>query len=104
MTVSVSQRTREIGIRKAMGARTRDIVAAVGGRAVRWVVIGVLFGLLGSLFLTRLIEAQLWGVTPTDPATFIGVTALLVAASAAACFIPSRRAMRVDANIALRTE
>jgi putative ABC transport system permease protein len=104
MTVSVSQRTREIGIRMAMGARTRDIVAAVGGRAVRWVVIGVLFGLLGSLFLTRLIEAQLWGVTPTDPATFIGVTALLVAASAAACFIPSRRAMRVDANIALRTE
>ena len=104
MTVSVSQRTREIGIRMAVGARATNIVAAVGGQTLPWVLAGVLFGVLGSLFLTRLLDAQLWGITPTDPATFIIVTTLMVAVSAVACFIPARRAMRVDPTVALRTE
>ena len=104
MSYSVSQRTREIGIRIAMGARKHEVVALVGSQALRSIAIGLLFGLLGSLALTRLIETQLWGVRPTDPATYIGVTAFLVFVSLAACFHPARRAMRVDPTVALRME
>jgi predicted permease len=104
MSVSVAQQTREIGIRMAMGARTKDIVAAVGGQTLPWVLVGVLAGLVGSLVLTKQIEALLWQVTPTDATTFISLTTLLVAVAVGACFVPARRAMRVEANIALRTE
>ena len=104
MSFSVSQRTREIGIRMAMGATARDIVKMVAGKALRLVAIGLLFGILGSMALTRLIAFQLWGVTPTDPATYIGVTALLLGVSMTACFIPARRATRVDPTAAIRTE
>jgi putative ABC transport system permease protein len=104
MSVSVSQRTREIGIRMAMGATRRDIVAMVGAKALRLVAIGLLFGILGSMALTRLIAFQLWGVTPTDPATYIGITALLLGVSMTACLIPAHRATRVDPTVAIRTE
>jgi len=104
MSYSVSQRTREIGIRIAMGAKAHEIVALVAVRALRSVAIGLLFGLFGSLALTRLIETQLWGITSTDPTTYIGVTALLAFVSLAACLYPARRAMRVDPTVALRTE
>jgi predicted permease len=103
MSVSVSQRTREIGIRMAMGARTRDIVAAVGSQTLPWVLVGVLAGLGGSLLVTRQIKNLLWQVTPTDTMTFISFTTLLVAIAVGACFVPARRAMRVDAKVALRT-
>jgi putative ABC transport system permease protein len=101
---SVSQRTREIGIHIAMGAGARDIVRLVGARALRLVAMGILFGLLASLVLTRLLETQLWGVTPTDPPTFVAVIVLLAGVSLAACFIPARRAMRVDPAEALRMD
>ena len=104
MTFSVSQRTREIGIRMAMGANARDIVKLVGGRALWLITIGLLFGFLGSLGLTRLIAGQLWGITSTDPATFAFVTALLIGISIAACFFPARRAVRVNPNEALRLD
>jgi ABC-type antimicrobial peptide transport system permease subunit len=104
MTLSISQRTPEIGIRIAMGATSRDILKLVGGSALRLVALGLAFGFLGSLALTRLLEAQLWGITPTDLSTFAGVTALLAAVSMAAWFIPARRAMRVDPAEALRLD
>ena len=104
MTFSVSQRTREIGIRMAMGASARDIVKLIGGRGFRLVAVGLIFGFLGSLSLTGLMEAQLWGVSSTDLATFAGFTALLAGISIAACFIPARRAMRVNPTEALRMD
>jgi predicted permease len=104
MTFSVSQRTREIGIRMAMGASKRDIIQLVGGSALRLVAIGLAFGFLGSLVLARLLAGQLWGVSSTDPATFIGVTVLLLAVAMAAWSIPARKAIRLEPTEALRTE
>jgi putative ABC transport system permease protein len=104
MSSSVSQRTREIGIHMAMGARARDIVRLVGGRALVLVVMGLLSGFVASLVLTHWLEAHLWGVTSTDPATFTVVIVLLTVVASAACFIPARRAMRVDPTEALRMD
>src|SRR5262249_25568093 len=101
---SVAQRTREIGIRMALGASPLRMFHWIGGRAAVLIVTGVVLGLGGSLALSRLIEFELWGVTPTDPATFTGVLVFLVAVAALACFIPARRAMQVDPTEALRTE
>jgi len=101
---AVAQRTREIGIRMALGATSREIIQSVGRQAVLLIATGLVFGLAGSLAVTRLIASQLWGVTPTDPATFAGVTLLLVLVALMACFIPARRAMRVDPTVALRSE
>jgi ABC-type antimicrobial peptide transport system permease subunit len=100
----VSQRTREIGIRRALGAGSREIVALVGRRALACVAGGLIAGLLSAVALTRLMASQLWGVTPTDPATFLGVTLLLVAIALAACIVPARRALTVDPTLALRND
>jgi putative ABC transport system permease protein len=104
MAYSVAQRTREIGIRMALGASPRKVLALIGRRAATLIVLGVLLGMAGSLALTQLIASQLWGITPTDPATFTGVALLLIAVALVACFIPARRAIRVDPTEALRTE
>jgi len=104
MAYTVDQRRREIGIRRALGAGRREIVAMVGRRAVAFVAIGLAGGLAGALALTRLIESQLWDVTPTDPLTFVAVSVLLVAIAAIACMIPARRALSVDPTVALRTD
>ena len=104
MAYSVAQRTREIGIRMAVGASPLKILALIGGRAAILISCGMLLGLAGSLALSRLIASQLWGIQPTDPATFIGVSLLLIAVALLACFIPARRAIRVDPTEALRTE
>ena len=104
MSSSVSLRAREVRIRMAMGARARDIVGLLGVRAFWPVAAGLMFGSLGSLTLTRLLDGQLWGVTSTDATTFAAVTALLIGVSVAACFIPARRAMRVSPSRALRIE
>jgi len=104
MTSSVEQRTREIGIHIAMGAQATDIVRLVGSRALWLVGIGLSAGVVASLVFTRLLETQLWGVSATDPATFAVITVLLIAVSSAACFVPARRAMRVDVTEALRTD
>jgi putative ABC transport system permease protein len=101
---SVARRTREIGIRVALGAGTRDVMALIGRGASRMLAIGVIGGVAGALALTRLIAAQLWGVTPTDPATFAAVIVLLLFVALLACWIPMRRALRVDPTIALKCE
>ena len=104
MAYSVAQRTREIGIRMALGASPHKILALIGGRAAILISFGVVLGLAGSLGLSRLIASQLWGIRPTDPATFIAVSLLLIAVALLACFVPARRAIRVDPTEALRTE
>lgn len=104
MAYSVAQRTREIGIRMALGATSSKVLQSIGGRAAVLISAGVLLGLAGALTLSRLIESQLWGIQPTDPATFSGVSILLIAVALIACFVPARRAIRVDPTDALRTE
>jgi predicted permease len=104
MAFSVSRRTREIGVRVALGASSGDILRMILEQGLRTIFIGVTIGIIGSLALTRTMESLLFGVTATDPLTFGGVTLLLVGAALLACYIPARRAMKVDPMIALRFE
>ncbi len=104
MAYSVAQRTREIGIRMALGATRSDVLRMVGMRGLLLAAAGVVFGLGGALGLTRLMKSLLFGVNPGDPATLAGVCALLVAVTLAACYIPARRATRVQPVEALRYE
>ena len=104
MSYSVAQRTREIGVRIALGARRREVVAMVLRRALALAGIGLLAGLLVALAATRVMESQLFGVTATDPWTFAGVLALLAASAVAASLVPARRAAAVDPVVALRGE
>jgi putative ABC transport system permease protein len=104
MAYAVTQRTREIGIRVALGAATHEVIALVGRRVVVIVALGLLAGLGGALAATRLIQAQLWDVTPTDPATFVLVSLLFAFVVLIAAFFPMRRAISVDPTIALRCE
>ena len=104
MAYSVSRRTREIGVRVALGAARGDVLRMILGQGLRTVFIGVAIGIAGSLALTRTVESLLFGVTATDPLTFGGVTLLLVGAALLACYIPARRATKVDPMIALRYE
>jgi predicted permease len=101
---SVSRRTREIGVRIALGAGSGDVLGMILGQGLRTILIGVVTGIAGSLLLTRAVASLLFGVTATDPLTFGGVTLLLVGAALLACYIPARRATRVDPMIALRYE
>ena len=98
------QRTHEIGIRMALGAARRDILKLVLGRGVRLTLIGVCLGLLVSFGLTRFLSSQLLGVTSTDVLTFSIVAFLLCAVALVACYIPARKAMRVNPVEALRNE
>jgi ABC-type antimicrobial peptide transport system permease subunit len=104
MAYSVAQRTREIGIRMALGASPRKVLALIGGRAALLILLGLMLGIAGALTLSQLIASQLWGIQPTDPATFTGVSLLLIAVALVACLVPARRAIRVDPTEALRTE
>jgi predicted permease len=100
----VSQRTREIGVRLALGAKASDVLWMVVRRGLRLAGLGVAIGLVAALALTRLMQGVLYGVTPTDPLTFVGVAAALLAVAAFASWLPARRATRVDPLVALRAE
>jgi predicted permease len=101
---SVAQRTHEMGVRIALGAQPNQVLHLVMYEGVRLAVIGVVVGILGAVALTRLISSLLFGVRATDPGTFAGVAVLLILTALLACYIPARRAMRVDPMVALRYE
>jgi ABC-type antimicrobial peptide transport system permease subunit len=102
MSYTVAQHTREIGIRMALGAQPRSILKLVVGRGLVLVTAGIVIGVLASFGLTRFIENMLFGVTPTDPLTFVMIVALLGFVALLACLIPAQRAMRVDPIVVLR--
>jgi predicted permease len=104
MSYTVAQRSREIGIRAALGANRGEIIRLVLLQALRMTLLGVAIGLAASLGLTRLLSAQLFGVKPSDPLTYIAVPSILMAAAIAAALVPACRAMRVDPMVALRNE
>jgi putative ABC transport system permease protein len=101
---TVTQRTREIGIRMALGARASEVASIVIGGALRLSVIGAGLGLLASLAMARALAGLLFGIQPVDPLTLIGSCGFLMAAAVAASYLPARRAMRIDPAIALRNE
>jgi predicted permease len=101
---SVSQRTREIGVRMALGAQRKDVLSLVLGEGMWVILIGLAIGLAASLGLTRFLSSLLVGVTATDPLTFAGVAVLLAVSALAACYMPARRAMLLDPILALRYE
>jgi putative ABC transport system permease protein len=100
----VARRTREIGLRLALGARGRDVGALVVWQALRQVLLGVVAGWLGTLALARLMAGLLHGVTPSDPATLVAATAVLVGVALAASAVPAWRASRVDPVVAMRED
>jgi putative ABC transport system permease protein len=104
ISYSVAQRTREVGIRMALGAQTTDVLKLVVRDGLKLVVIGVAVGLVGAFMLTRLMTTLLFGVTPTDVVTYATVALTLIGVALAACYIPARRATKVDPLVALRFE
>ncbi len=101
---SVSQRIHEIGIRVALGAQRGDILRLIIGQGIRSVLIGMAIGLAGALGATRFLSSLLYGVKPTDEPTLVAVSLLLIAVGLLACYVPARRAMRIDPMVALRHE
>jgi predicted permease len=101
---SVAQRTSEIGLRVALGAAPNNVLRLIIGQGVRLSLVGVAIGIAGAFGVTRVMSGFLFGVTPTDPGTFAAVAVLLVGVSVLACYIPARRAMRIDPMVALRYE
>jgi predicted permease len=100
----VVQRTQELGVRMALGARASDVLAMVLGRGMRLTLLGIVVGLAGAVAFTRVLRSQLWGVSATDPVTLVAVSLLFAAIALLACWIPARRATRVDPMTAMRSE
>ena len=104
MSYAVEQRTREVGIRMALGAHQRTVVRMVLGRGLKVVAVATVVGVIAALGAAKLLQNQLFGVGTADPLTFVAVPLLLASAAALACYLPARRAARVDPVIALRSE
>jgi ABC-type antimicrobial peptide transport system permease subunit len=104
MSYFVAERMQEIGIRMALGAKAEEVSRLVTGQGVKLAAIGVVIGLIAAFALTRLMEGLLYGVSPTDPATFVIIVLLPASASLLACYLPARRATKVNLMVALRYE
>ena len=104
LSYTVSKRTAEIGVRMALGATRSSVLRLVLAQGLRPVTMGLVLGLGGMFWLSRLLRSLLFGITPTDPATYAGLALLLVAAAVAACLLPARQAARVDVTTALRQD
>jgi putative ABC transport system permease protein len=104
ISYSIAQRTHDIGVRMALGAERRDVLKMVVGQGLGPALIGVAIGIAGALALTRFLSSLLYGVKPTDALTFIAVSLILIAVSLLACYIPARRAAKVDPMVALKYE
>jgi ABC-type antimicrobial peptide transport system permease subunit len=104
LAYAVRQRTAEIGLRMALGARQQDILRSVMARGAKLICVGLILGLAGAWLLTRLIQSLLYGITAADPITFLASTILFVLIGLGACYIPAYRAARVDPIVALRYE
>lgn len=101
---AVRQREREVGIRIALGAQRRDAFRLVVGQGLKLTLLGITIGLVTALGATRFMASQLYGLSPTDPVTFVGVAILLMLVALVACYVPARRATKVDPMVALRYE
>jgi ABC-type antimicrobial peptide transport system permease subunit len=104
LAYAVGQRTREIGIRLALGARRTEVLAMVMSQAGKLVATGVVLGLIGAVLASRLLRAQLFEVAPTDTITYVGVAVALIVVAMFASWIPARRAARIDPMTALRQD
>jgi ABC-type antimicrobial peptide transport system permease subunit len=104
LSYTVAQRTKELGIRMALGARRENLLGMIVGQGLRLTLMGVVFGLAGAFLLTRLMTHLLYEVSATDPITFVSIALLLTAVALAACYLPARRATKVDPLFALRAE
>jgi putative ABC transport system permease protein len=104
VSYTVSQRTQEIGVRMAIGAQRGDVLRMIVGGGMKLTLVGIAMGLAGALALARLVATMLFDVTPFDPTSYAATAIVLLAVASLACYIPARRAMRVDPITALRQE
>ncbi len=104
LSYAVSRRTQEIGIRMALGAQATDVRRMVMVAGLRWLAVGIGIGVPASIALAKILQNRIWGIKSADPLTLVAVSLVLIAVGLAACYIPARRATKVDPMVALRYE